>query len=97
MTVNTSPRRKRRKPPLGEKPGRLSVSWGYRPSDGEDLYFAWGEGCSQADARLLHYFLQNLRPSNFKGDFTEPCLRQQLEDRGYDIKTLRFTIQKKGM
>jgi len=50
--------------------------------DGEkDLYYRWGDGCGKADAWLLD--------KHFKG------LADELQKRGYDVRTMRFTVDKK--
>jgi hypothetical protein len=81
-------RRKRRKRPIRMKDGQLSASYGYLPDGGEDLYFTNGPGCHQGDRALLAYAFENVPVYDGKG------LRKVLIDRGYDIRTLRFTIDK---
>ena len=85
MTV----KRKRRKSPKRMKDGELSASYGYLPDNGEDIYYTNGPGCHSADARVLCHALETVVIHDGKG------LRKILEERGYDLKTLRFTIQKK--
>ena len=81
------------------KPGELKAQWGKVEGD-EDLAFAWGDGVSRCDARLLNSILANKRfyPS-FKGALgtyeTEQSFVDELEARGYDIRTLKFSVQKK--
>lgn len=63
----------------------LSAYW----SKGErDLMFNWPS--TSSDGHLLHVFFDVLTFPNV-GPKT---LRQALEDRGYDITTLRFSIMK---
>lgn len=82
-------RRKRRKRPIAMKDGQLSASYGYLPDeDGEDLYFTNGPGCHRGDAALLAFSFESVPVYDGKG------LRKVLVERGYDIKTLRFTIDK---
>lgn len=77
------------------KPGELKVKWGYTPDDGENVYYAWGEGCHKADGGLLSHVLEGERPILLAGGLKfQPSLRKELELRGYDIKTLIFSIKK---
>jgi hypothetical protein len=73
------------------KPGQLLVKWG-RPSRGEspDLMFAWGaEGAAKSDARVLSSAFEECDV------FDGQNLRQVLQERGYDITTLKFSIEQK--
>jgi hypothetical protein len=77
------------------KPGELKVQWGKLPNEFcPDLTFSWGKGCHKADVNLLYYHLTGKRfwPGSYEHD---PGLVEELEKRGYDITTLKFTIQKK--
>ena len=90
---------KRRPPPLTAKPGQLRYQWG-NPGDGEplELVCAWGAGIGKPDANfLLHAFNRdNYRPAFPLGTMEkEPSILKELEARGYDLTTLRFSIQKK--
>lgn len=69
------------------KPGELKVAWG--KSEGSiDLFYCHGAaGAGKPDARLLSHFFESV--TYFEGR----NLRQELERRGYDITTLKFTIQ----
>jgi len=84
----TPVKRKRRKPPKRMKDGELSVSFGYLRGHGEDIYYTNGLGTSTADARCLSSAFENAVVHDGKS------LRKLLEERGYDLKTLLFTIQK---
>ena len=73
------------------KPGQLIAKWG-RPDSGEppDLVYAWGgDGAASADGRILAAALEN------SPVFEERGLRAELERRGYDITTLRFSVEVK--
>jgi hypothetical protein len=72
--------------------GALAVWWGreYRNA-AEDLLF-WHDKHSW-DAQMLHHFFCH-RPYGYDGK-QEPSLVEELEKRGFDIKTLRFSIQRK--
>ena len=73
------------------KPGQLVAKWG-RPDPGErpDVCYVWGgQGASSPDARVLSYALE-VAPVHMG-----KTLRQELETRGYDLTTLRFSIQRK--
>lgn len=72
------------------KEGRLSASWGYtKAQDKEDIYYTNGPGTSRADAHLLHYFFDCVVEGNNKRNLID-----ELAARGYDLKTLRFTVEK---
>jgi hypothetical protein len=77
---------------LNAKPGQLRAGWA-RPGPREmpDLCYAWGgEGAAKSEGRLLSEALEG--NTVFEGR----SLREELERRGYDIKTLKFSIEKKS-
>lgn len=79
------------------KPGELKMQWSKREAD---MQYMWGGGgAKSADGALLHYALGSPRMyRNYdKGgeiDF-ERSLLEELEARGYDLATLRFSIRKR--
>lgn len=71
------------------KPGELKVQYGKLSHDPTpDVCFAWGEGCNSADSRLLDYFFVRCM-------LDDNNLLNELAERGYDITTMKFSIQKK--
>lgn len=73
------------------KDGQLLVKYGQE--DGErDLFYCWPDNDSgmKRDVRLLMLALERNEVWDGKS------VRQELEDRGYDITTLKFTISKKS-
>ncbi len=69
------------------RPGELIAGWNARE---RDVGFAWGgAGASKADGSLLYSFLAYLKGLHGK-TFVE-----ELEARGYDLTTLRFSIRQK--
>ena len=77
---------------LHAKPGQLRAGWA-RPDPGEpaDLCYAWGgEGAAKSDGRYRSDAFENMR--NAEGR----TLREELEHRGYDIATLKFSIEQKS-
>jgi hypothetical protein len=73
------------------KPGQLVGRWG-RPSSGEapDVIWAWGgDGAAKSDANCVGSAFEHYEVMPGK------TLRALLDDRGYDIKTLRFSISQK--
>lgn len=69
------------------KPGELLVKYGKEFGD-EDLFFCFGgSGATSRDSKLLMIAFE--RPMQHG-----VTLRQELINRGYDITTLKFTIQK---
>ena len=81
--------RKRFRVPVA-KPGELLVKWGKEYGE-EDLFYCRPENtCGmRRDAKLLSIAFEDTILLDGK------TLRQELEDRGYDIKTLKFSIMKK--
>lgn len=72
------------------KPGELVAKWG-RPEPGEaaELVYSWGgAGATKSDAYIVVDALERCRVMD------DRSLRAELEARGYDITTLRFSIQK---
>jgi len=71
------------------KDGELLVKYGQEYGE-RDLFYCWPEndGGMKADSRLL---MMAFEQEKILGD--KP-LRKLLEERGYDITTLKFTIQK---
>lgn len=74
------------------KPGRLEAYYG-RGDDGEiDVILARGAGLEKRDSALLYYLLGTPRYTLNGG--REKSVIDQLKDRGFDITTLRFSIEK---
>lgn len=72
------------------KPNELKIAYGKTPHDNPDLFYCHGgEGAHRCDARLLAHFIEGATY------FEDRNLRQELEHRGYDITTLKFSIVKK--
>lgn len=69
------------------KPGELLAKWG-REERGAlpDVVLAWGDGIHKSDAHLLHIHLCPMG---------RPDLFRELESRGYDIKSIKFTAKLK--
>lgn len=68
------------------KPGTLAARWRANfEGCGPDIVFSYPESC---DGSLLNSFFCH----EMVGDKT---LIQELEDRGYDLATLQFTIRRK--
>lgn len=86
----------KKRPPRGptSKPGQLKVKWGKLPGDAPDVCVSWGEGCSGRDGNLLLSYLCTQRP-RYGSTEMYPSLVDELKSRGYDITTLRFSIEKK--
>ena len=76
------------------KPGQLKACYGKIEYDGPDICYAWGDGVPRSDGHLLHNIFSQprYRPGSFE---TDPSLYEELENRGYDITTIKFKIQKK--
>lgn len=77
---------------LQAKPGQLRAGYGKVRGDSPDLLYAWGAGgASKSDGRLVCAALEEVPV------FEGRALREELEVRGYDITTLRFSIQLKAL
>lgn len=69
------------------KPGELKAGWSRRE---RDILFDWGgQGATKADSHVLHSALCTTFPA-------DRSLVAELEARGYDISTLRFSIRRKA-
>ena len=86
-----------RKPKL--KDGELRMYWGRLPHESPDVIFAWqGDSSMRRDSALLHCVLASDQPDlHTKPLFSKmnPSLVKELELRGYDITTIKFSIMKK--
>jgi hypothetical protein len=96
MSSESRPRRFR---PQHAKPGELRAYYGRAEGVGPDVCFANGPGTDRADRRLLHDALACKRPdvdivSGWQRQ--NPSLLDELERRGYDLTTLRFSVRKKA-
>ena len=89
---------KRRFGPPRARPGQLKVQFGKVADHDPDLIYARGEGVPSADGWLLHDALVSPK---WKGPLCadkfafDPSLLEELEARGYDITTLKISIDKK--
>ena len=86
-----------RKPKL--KDGELRVYWGRLPHDSPDIIYAWqGDPEMRRDTRLLHVVFGCETPDPFEQPLfskMNPSFIKELELRGYDISTIKFSIMKK--
>ena len=69
------------------------MQWGKLPNDSPDIIYSWGEGTDRADRALLHHVFGSPRYT-YDGK-TDPGLFDELEARGYDLTTLKFSIEKR--
>ncbi len=72
--------------------------WGkeYR-GDSPEVMYAWGDGTGgKRDSSLLYYYIGTERYGIKGYADREPSLLKELEDRGYDLSTLRFSVQKRA-
>jgi hypothetical protein len=80
------------------KDGELKLQWGKLRYDNPDICVVWGNGCHKADSRLImHTFCSKNADPHTMPIFSKmnPSLVEELEKRGYDITTLKFSIKKK--
>ena len=88
-----------RKPKL--KDGELRIYYGKLPHENPDVVYAWqGERSMKRDSGLLCCAIGMRYPkiTYGKADFgnMQPSLIEELEARGYDITTIKFSIMKKA-
>jgi hypothetical protein len=81
------------------KPNTVAVYYG-RDDDGAiGLIGGWGDGARRGDAMFLMWALgeDRNRPSfeTFPGLKKEPSILAELEARGYDLTTLKISIERK--
>ena len=73
--------------------------WGKLPHDNPDVVIEWkGDSSMKRDSNFLFYELCNEKPDiREKPLFSKmkPSFIEELELRGYDITTLKFSIMKK--
>jgi hypothetical protein len=70
------------------KPGQLRMGWSKRE---DDIVYVWGgSGADKTDAALLHGVMTVV-------PVTDKTFIQELEDRGYDITTISFSIKKRKL
>jgi len=74
------------------KPGELVAWYGkLERGDNPDLCVAWGgEGAGKADGGILCHTLCDVKLWDW-----DTSLLQEFEKRGYDLGTLKFSIQQK--
>ncbi len=82
------------------KDGELRIYWGRLPHENPDIVFAWqGDASMRRDTSLLHYMMASKHPDpHVKPIFSKmrPSLFEELDARGYDLTTLKFSIMKKA-
>lgn len=59
-----------------------------------DIVYEWGEGCADRGASLLHYHF-GVGHWNLLEKRSDQSLLEQLHARGYDLRTLKFSIKKR--
>jgi hypothetical protein len=81
------------------KDGELQIYWGREPRGIPELMFAWqGDRAMKRDTHLLHYVMASRHPDPHVSPLfskMRPSLFEELDARGYDLTTLKFSIMKK--
>lgn len=75
--------------------GELKCQWGKLADRNPDLIYTRGEGIPRCDAHLLHNTISSKDYSPMDHDW-HPSFLEEPELRGYDIKTLKISVQKKS-
>jgi hypothetical protein len=71
---------------MSAKPGELKVHWSKRA---KDIMYSWGgEGACRGDGNWLNSWLSYHK--GFESNFL-----QELENRGYDVTTLKISVKQK--
>lgn len=87
-----------RKPKM--KNGELRVYWGKPEHCEPDIVLAWqGDSMMKQDTNMIYSFMCSKHPDPFfKPLFGKmnPSMIEELDARGYDITTLKFSIMKKA-
>jgi hypothetical protein len=73
------------------KDNTITLEWG-KFEDGVDVGVTWGDGCSSRDSNLLLHAI--CKPRVSIGNVMEQSVIKELQDRGYDITTMKFSIKK---
>lgn len=79
------------------KPGELKVQWGKidRHTD-VDVCYAWGEGLNRRFGAMAHYWFGSARIEMKDGKYVfGRSFIEALDEAGFDLTTLKFSIQKK--
>lgn len=78
-------------------PNTLRVTWGREDHDpNPDVMFSWGEGCQKGDSMLLHSMFSGFEHRKYgKHPAEHDGYLKELEARGYDLTTIKFSIKKK--
>lgn len=81
------------------KDGELRAYWGRVDGDCPDVVFAWqGDSSMKRDSAMLYYHIGSKHPDpHTQPIFIKmlPSLIEELDARGYDLTTLKFSIMKK--
>lgn len=80
------------------KPGELKLVYRKLPDENPDICTVWGDGAGHngADSALLFNVFCNKR-TRFDSKILDPSFVDELKERGYDITTIKFSIQKKSV
>lgn len=73
------------------KAGQIKAGW---MKSANDNGWCWGDGTSKADANLVGQILFLNEQDWYNNGFCSTLI-EELEKRGYDPKTLKFSIEKK--
>ena len=79
------------------KDGELAMYWGRVDGDAPDVVYEWrGDGSMRRDSRLLAHVVGSKRPSILgENNEWDKSFLEELEVRGYDLSTMKFSIMKK--
>jgi hypothetical protein len=77
------------------KEGELKLQWGKFPNEEPDVCVVWGDnaGHNGRDSNLLMSVMCSPR-NRYMSQIQDKSLIEELIERGYDITTIKFSIQK---
>lgn len=90
------------------KPGQLLAYWGKIPGDAPDVCFMWGQGLNKRFGNLLYHILgskrvelaftdEDKKKSLGRPYFFDKSALDLLEEAGFDLTTIRFSIELKSV
>ena len=78
------------------KEGEIKLQWGKLPHDNPDIIISWGDGCKTDSRFVMNTFCSKTPDPHTQPIFSKmrPSFVEELEARGYDITTIKFSISK---
>lgn len=74
--------------------GQIKAQWGKLANHEPGIVYARGDGTSRSDSHLLHNLISSPRFYPLSKEWDKSFV-EELDARGYDIKTLKISVEKK--